>query len=497
VLRFAGILALVFIVAGAIGWLAIQPGDLVAVWHGTRFHTDIATFLVCLGLIVVVAVVIPLAIVRLGRVPSRLRAHRATRRQDRGYAALSDGLVAVAAGDSAGAHRQARAARDLLGEQPLVLLLAAQTAQLDGDDVAAERAFRAMLDRPDTEFLGLRGLTVQALRRGDRQAALPLLDRARALRPKGPWILSSLFELACGVRDWMRAESLAEEMKRAHVIDDAGLRRRRVVLWSARAGDAEAAGRDDEARDLAARANKLDPRFMPAAVVLARRLAAGGDARRAAKVLQTAWTEAPHPALAAAFWTLEPGETPAQRLARTRTLVEAVPDARESRLAVAEQAIGAGDLAAAHAALDPLAREPSARSSALRAVLAQAEHDEAAAREWLARAAQAPRDPVWLCRSCGHDGGMRWDALCPACGGFDSLSWLAPAGVPALASHAISALDVLPEPPPPAPDAPLPQAAPAAAPKPPEAGPAAILPHAPDDPGPDADADFDAGARRR
>ncbi len=503
-LRFAGILALVFIVAGVIGWLAIQPGELVAVWHGTRFQTDVATFLVCLGLIVIVAVLVPLAIVRLGRMPTRLRVRRAERRRDRGYAALSNGLVAVAAGDSAGAHRQARTAHDLLGEAPLVLLLSAQTAQLDGDDPAAERAFRAMLERPDTEFLGLRGLAVQALRRGDRQAALPLLDRARTLRPKGPWILGSLFELACGVRDWTRAEALAEEMRRAHVIDEAALRRRRVVLWSARARDAEEAHRDDEARDLAARANKLDPRFAPATVILARRLAAAGDARRATKVLQTAWTEGPHPALAVAFWALEPGETPAQRLARTRILVEAVPNARESRLMIAEQAIGAGDLVAAHAALDPLAREPSAHSSALRAVLAQAEHDEAAARQWMARAAQAPRDPVWLCRACGHDDGGQWDALCPACGGFDTLSWLAPAGVPALASHAAPAAGMLPEPPPPVPDAPRPEAVPSAAvpPAPPDdetgisASHATVLPRAPDDPGPDADPDFGAAGRR-
>lgn len=491
-LRFAWILALVFVAAGAIGWLAIQPGELVAVWHGTRFRTDVATALVLLALVAILAALLPLLVARLARGPARLRAHRAERRRERGYAALSEGLIAVAAGDSKGAHRQVGVARDLLGEAPLVLLLSAQTAQLDGDDPAAERAFQIMLGRPDTEFLGLRGLVVQALRRGDRQAALPLLDRARALRPKGPWILGGLFELACGTRDWARAEALLDEMKAAGTVGEAELRRRRVVLWTARAQDAEAAGNLGEARDFAARANKLDPRFAPAAVILARRLAADGDARKAAKLLQAAWAEAPNAALATAYWALEPGETPAQRLGRARQLVAAVPNAQESRLAIAEQAIAAGDLAAAHAALDPLAATPSAlgaRACALCAVLAQTEHDEAAARDWLARAGQAPRDPVWLCRHCGQES-PGWTVLCQACGGFDTLSWLAPA-ISATPGPQPAAL---PSAPPPDPDA-APAGPPAAAAAASTPAPV-VLPRAPDDPGPDTGGEFGPAARR-
>ena len=70
--------------------------------------------------------------------------------------------------DLAGAQRQAKKADVLLNEPPLTMLLSAQAAQLDGDEQAAEGYFRAMLEREETRFLGLRGLITQAIKRGSR-----------------------------------------------------------------------------------------------------------------------------------------------------------------------------------------------------------------------------------------------------------------------------------------------------------------------------------------
>ena len=104
-----------------------------------------------------------------------------------GYRALTQGMVAVAAGDAEEAQKLARKADALLAEPPLTLLLSAQAAQLNGDETARpQRYFTAMLDRAETEFLGLRGLIMQALkrrRRGDgaapRRARQGACGRAR------------------------------------------------------------------------------------------------------------------------------------------------------------------------------------------------------------------------------------------------------------------------------------------------------------------------------
>src|SRR5690606_14794724 len=89
------------------------------------------------------------------------------RRRAKGWRAITQGLLAVGTGTLALAHRSASDARKFAGDNPLTLLLAAQTAQLEGDASSAEREFRAMLGRDDTKLLGLRGLYIEAVRKND------------------------------------------------------------------------------------------------------------------------------------------------------------------------------------------------------------------------------------------------------------------------------------------------------------------------------------------
>jgi len=52
-----------------------------------------------------------------------------------------------------------------------------------------------MLERPETAFLGLRGLLMQALKAGDRREALELARRAYEERPKTGWAITTLLAL--------------------------------------------------------------------------------------------------------------------------------------------------------------------------------------------------------------------------------------------------------------------------------------------------------------
>src|SRR6266404_5267827 len=157
---------------------------------------------------------------------------RRERRRRSGYRALTQGMVAVAAGDPHEAQRYARKADALLAEPPLTLLLSAQAAQLEGDETAAKKFFTAMLDRPETEFLGLRGLLNQALRVGDRGTALRLTQRAMTLRPNTPWVVESLFDLEAREGRWETAQkTLAQAVKRRIVPRDRARHHRGVILY--------------------------------------------------------------------------------------------------------------------------------------------------------------------------------------------------------------------------------------------------------------------------
>jgi HemY protein len=351
-----------------------------------------------------------------------MRSARRARRRERGYRALTQGMVAVAAGDADEAHRQARRADALLHDPPLTMLLSAQAAQLKGDVAAAKRYFTAMLEKEETAFLGLRGLLMQAEREGDHPAARHLIERAHALRPNTPWVVEAL--LAHRIRDghWREALSVAERAVKAGLSPHGSSSAATAALTTALAMDARANGEGVRARALARRAQRLAPGFLPAAILRAEMLAGDGRKRAARRVVQAAWTRHPHPDLARLAASLEGADALARERAIER-LVAANPEARESRIARAEAALDAKLWGVARTQLAPLAADaPSAHVCRLMARLEAEGGDTAAERAWLLRAATAPADPAWVCASCGVPA-PAWTPKCPHCGEFATLAW--------------------------------------------------------------------------
>lgn len=365
------------------------------------------------------------------------RARRERRRRAR-YLSLARGMVAVAAGDAREAKRHAAKAKSKSrgkgeADEPLLAqLLNAQTAQLDGDEAAAARAYADMLGAEETEFLGLRGLFVQATRRGDKEAARRYAARAFQLRPQTPWVAAAAFDLEAAAGDWAAAERALAGQAKAKLLEPAIVTRRRAVLAAAAARDRLAAGRPEQALKLAGSALKVSPGLMEAALSAAAVWRAEGRLKRAAKVLETAWAAEPHPALAAAY----AGLAPVERLIALR------PEHPESRLLSAARSAIRGDHRAIETILEPLLGDvPSARAARLMADAAAARGDAMAARMWADQALAAPRDGVWRCTACGHEN-PNWGPVCDHCGAFDTQVWNDPPhpASPALAGDAATLL---------------------------------------------------------
>jgi len=158
----------------ALVWLLDRPGSVVLDWQGYRAETSIA---VLFGLVIGIAFATAQGYriwLFLCRVPSQMTEAWRQRRKQQGYQALTKGMVAVSAGDAEEAIRSVKRAEVLLNEPPLTMLLSAQAAQLNGDEKAAEIFFKAMAENSETEFLGIRGLLGQAVKRDDTREALNL-----------------------------------------------------------------------------------------------------------------------------------------------------------------------------------------------------------------------------------------------------------------------------------------------------------------------------------
>ena len=407
-------------------WFAARPGAVALDWQGYRVETTLAIAAIAVAALMVAAVVI----YRIWRWIARgsgLGAAREERRRRRGQLALTQGMVAVAAGDAVAALGFARQAEAQLDDLPLTMLLSAQAAQLNGDETAAQRYFAAMLERPEMEFLGLRGLMVQATRAGKDETALTIARRAYLLRPGTPWVLTALFDLETRAGHWVEAGRVVDHAVKHRVFKAEDGRRRKAIALLERARRAAADGKVAEAAKFGLGAYGLDGDLVPAAVEAARALLTQGKRRRALAVIEGAWARAPHPALAevhAGIFDAEPAE---RSLQRVQKLTAVNPGDAASRQHLAAAAIAAERWDLAREQLAPLAEADDADAVVCRlmATLEEAERGPAYARTWLERMVTAPAGPQWVCKSCGR-GFAAWSAHCHHCTAFDSLTWRHP-----------------------------------------------------------------------
>lgn len=402
-------------------WLVERPGEVVMTIEGYRVETSV---LAAVGLVaaLALAIMVVVALLRfLLRLPSTIGFATKARRRAKGFSAVSRGMVAVGAGDPRAARRNAEDAGKLIGDEPLVLLLKAQAAQMAGDRPAAEGAFKRMLDDPDTRVLGLRGLFVEARRKGDAAAARAYAAEASRLAPTVAWSGEALLEYQCADADWPAA--LATLERGAKAIDKAAYRRQRAVLLTA-----DALSRAEREPDLALQkaqeAVKLAPTLVPAVSLLARLLSRRGELRKASRAVETAWSKEAHPDLAEAYVAVRPGDSGRDRLARAEKLLSLTPREPEARIAVAQAAFAARDLDRARTVLAPLLEgRPPVRVCLLMADIEEESDASGSVREWLSRASRAPRDPAWIADGVISD---RWSPISPVSGRLDAFVWGTP-----------------------------------------------------------------------
>jgi HemY protein len=432
ILRLLVFIVIVALIAAVAVFIADQPGHVEIAWDD--YLIELSPAALAGGVAALAALIAGLVLLLrwLWRGPRSFRLARRQSRERLGYEALTQGLVAAAAGDAPGARRLARRANHLLGDPPLTLLLSAQAAQLEGREDVAAHYFTAMLERRETEFLGLRGLIVQATKAGDLPRAHQLAERAYRLRPDTPWLVAALFELRLRAGDRAGSRALIERAHRSGALSPEAAARRAAGLILEEAKGAWAMGQERATLRLAERALAADPRFVAAAILAAEAALALGKRGRAARLIEAVSVHAPHPELGRLYLGLASETRPGERLARAERLAALHPSHPESRRLVADVAIDAKLWGRARAELDPLlAEHPSVTAFRLAARLEEEEkHDAAAARRQLEAATQAPPDPAWLCAACHHRV-ERWSMVCPLCGALDTIDWRTPEGAPA------------------------------------------------------------------
>lgn len=425
-LRILLFILLVFALGVGFSWIAERPGDLVLTVDGYQYELTLMAAAVLIAAIVAAVMIAWWLLKAIWNSPYTVSRYFRVRRRDRGYQALSTGMIAAGAGDGALARQMNRQAAKLISadQEPLIHLLDAQASLLEGDHAAARRKFEAMLEDPEMRVLGLRGLYLEAQRLGDRDVARHYAERAAEIAPQLGWASGATLEARTAEGDWDGALALLEKQRATKLVDAAKANRLRAVLLTAKA--TETLERDPlAARNAATEANRLAPDLVPAAIIAAQALFRQGDLRKGAKILEAAWRKTAHPEIADAYVRARQGDSVLDRLARAKKLKSQRENNAESALTVARAALEAGELALARASTEEALRiEPREGGYLMMADVEEADTgDQGRIRQWLARAVRAQRDPVWVADGVVSD---RWAAVSPVTGRLDAFEWKTP-----------------------------------------------------------------------
>jgi len=370
----------------------------------------------------------------------------AWRRQKQAQArqALSTGLLAAFAGDTATAKAQAALAQAVLPaeKEPLTALLQAQIAELQqaqkpffaqaayvrhsldpakaapavakpGKSRAEWLITAAAGDKPAGQQKNVAALRLPALaalyRRqqaaGDQARADRLAAAAAAVRPGLVWASMAALAAAAEAGEWDKAPALydnfAKAWQKAAKQDKSGqiaaaLDYYRQVLYCAQAR-ALFSCKPHQARQVALAAVKIDPAFTPATALAAHILFRLQEWRKAEKLLKTQWRQEPHPDLGQVY-SKAGGlvASPAKRLERAQSLAALTPDNAVAHRLVADAALAAGEDRLARERLDQaMAQEPGRQGFILLAKLAQKSGESEKSRQFLAQALAAPAEKCW------------------------------------------------------------------------------------------------------
>lgn len=423
-IRLALYIALSLAAVAGLAWLISLDGSVTIDFGGWRMQPNLGTAAVVLTGLFVLLLIVWTLISRLLNAPRGLARQAARRSERRGVEVLSDGFIALQAGDASKARRLAREAQNRLPGNDAALLLEARADLALGEWGTAREEYRALIDNPKTALAALSGLYEQAIAQDRYEAALTFAKKAHAVAPAIAWANEAVFDDLVQQRDWRAALAMVEAEPARRPEDREDKKHRQAVLNAAIANDAEDTD-PGQALEAAQTALKLEPGFVPAALVAARVFINRGEVRRATSLLKRIWRDTSHPDLALLYANAQPGVSPTDRLKRISELIPSPPPDAGSAIIVARLAIDAGDWVRARNALANFA--PGHATRAICLLMAEIEEGQDAdfgrAREWLSRATRAPLDPAWTADGIMSD---EWEPVSPVTGQFDAFEWKQP-----------------------------------------------------------------------
>lgn len=405
-------------------WFIENDGSITLEWLGYRVQTSVAFAVLASIVVIIICTTLLQMLLWIKGAPRKYRKAMSERKREQGLTALTNGFAAIAAGDIRQAKKLTKQATNCLGNISLTKLLAAQTAQLEGNRELAKVHYTSMLENKDTEIIAIKGLLIQARQDGDFSKAVFLAEKAIALRPDADWAVLILIEMYKITKRWTEVEQVLQRALKLKIIGKDEYQRSMSLVYMARSKAMAAHGDNREAVKLAAKSYKLLPDFVPVITGYADILLQDGNKRKAAKILEAGWKHAPHSDIAESYMAVYGDENAAKKLNKAERLLALQPSNPHGHLIVAKTAMLADEYGKARNHLKIALGSIETRS--ICALMAEVEKQEGSSpdviQQWKQRLETSADDHSWTCEKCNNSH-AKWSVNCNNCDAFDSLVW--------------------------------------------------------------------------
>jgi len=423
-------IALSLIISAGAAWLITLEGTITIDFAGYRMQPSLGATALALIALIIISIFIWAIIRRFIEAPKRLAKFNLQQKKNKGIQALSNGFIALQAGDAISALKFAKNAKAQLVENDAAKLLQARAELALGNLTQAREHYRALISDQKTAPAALTGLYDQAMAQNREDIAITFAKKTHEISPSSEWASDAVFRDLVKNSDYEKALTMIATKKAKSQAEIDKLRRQKTILHTAIATSEETKN-PDKALMQAKLALKLDPNFIPAALIGARIMSNKNQIRKSSSLLRRVFNATSHPHLATLYANVQPGSSAVEKLKKTTDIIGESPSDVNLAIVLAQAAINAFEWDKARKTLSDFTNPPSQNVCVLMAQIEEGqEGDQGKAREWLAKAVKAQADPTWVANGITSD---HWEAISPLDGSLDAFKWEIPKSTIAIA----------------------------------------------------------------
>lgn len=417
-------IALSLAISAGAAWLISLQGTITIDFNGYRMQPSLGATALALIVLIIISIIIWAIIRRIIEAPRKIAKLNKQHKKNIGVQALSEGFIALQAGDATKAQKLAKEAKARLPQNSAALLLEASADLALGDLGNAREHYKALISDEKTSLAALAGLYKQAKAQDRNDIAITFANKAFQLAPASSWASSAVFDDLTKNSHFEEALNMLSTKNAINGLSKQEINRKKAALHTGIATQDEIKN-PDNALFHAQAALKLLANFTPAALITARILSNRSLVKKSSSILKRVWNANKHPDIATLYINAQSGISAVEKLKRATDLMGEMPKDQNSAIVLAQTAIDAFEWSVARKVLaNFISNSPSKSICILMAQIEEGQSDnQGKARQWLSDALNAPSDPTWVANGITSD---NWQAISPIDGEFDVFEWKVP-----------------------------------------------------------------------